>query len=380
MQIESIASAIGVVTNRRAIQDRALVLEAATFLATHADELTSRVAVNITPDELSDPAWADVVANSWNPCVCGEAECRSQFSRIFGPKLRNELVAGETVVVTPGKRLWLRLKGTEGVLQSFAINGDQGTLEINTAGLEPGHYPLAPIGEHIATLGAAERTLRAKGTDGFLVVAARLESVDPEAKSLTITLDADVEQFAVRDTLAAGETVTIEAGKKVYLRKKGAGDTDALVAFSVDNGALVLQNEPFDPMAQLEQMMSGGPTSFGLVDIKDQVLPLPEDQRVFSTGDAFGLPVPLVRFDTVDVDGGSVTVTLDQDIEAYEPTAEPASAPQMHVLNLGDLGALGALLGGAPGYGGDEGLEERLFDEGNPDGTVEGGPGGNSAH
>ena len=55
MQIENLDSALAVVTDRRAVRDRALVLSAATFLAAHAAELTTRVAVNITPDELADP-------------------------------------------------------------------------------------------------------------------------------------------------------------------------------------------------------------------------------------------------------------------------------------------------------------------------------------
>lgn len=366
MQIENADSAIAVVTDRRAVQDRALVLEAATFLATHNADLTTRVAVNITPEELADPAWADVVANSWISCVCGEADCHSQYSRIFGPKLRGELIEGGTVVVTPGKRVWLRLKGTDGILQAFAIDGDEGTLEISTVGQEPGLYPLAGIGEHLATLDPGHRTLRAMGADGFLIVAARLESVDPEAKTLTITLDTDVEQFEVRDTLIAGDTITVDASKKVYLRKKGAGETDALVAYSVDNGALVLQNEPFDQMAQIEQMINGGPTQFGLVDIEQQLLPLPDDQRVFRARDARGLPVPLIRVDAVDVEAGKLTITLDQDVEAYEPSVEPAPAPQVRVLNLGDLGGLGALFGG--GAPGDEGDDEA------GDGSVEGGP------
>lgn len=369
MQIENLDSALAVVTDRRAVRDRALVLSAATFLAAHAAELTTRVAVNITPDELADPAWADVIANSWISCVCGEADCRSQFSRIFGPKLRGELEAGETVVVTAEKRVYLRLKGGTGVLQSFAIDAEEGTLEINTTGQQPLVAPLGPIAEQISTLDAGPRTLRAMGADGFLVVAARLESVDADAKTLTITMDAEVEQFDVRDTLNAGDTITVDTSKKVYLRKKGAGETDALVAFSVENGALVLENQPFDQMAQIEQMMSGGPTQFGLADIKDQVLSLPDAQRVFRASDQYGLPVPLIRIDAVDVDAGTATLTLDADVEAYEPSVEPGPAPQVRVLNLADL------LGGASALGGGD----ELSDEGG-DGTVEGGPDGKSVH
>lgn len=337
----NIETALTVLRDRANAENRALIREAAEFLVAHSTELTTRVAVPITPEELADPAWAAIIAGSFTTCVCNESECHAQYLRVIGPALRTTLEAGQTLVLTAGKRVFLRLVGTTHLLQSLEVDAAQGGLVIETSGLEPAAYAITGIAAAIAAVPAEQRTLRARGADGLLVVVTQLEAANPETNEVTVILDKDVETFEVRDTLIEGETFVIEPGKKVFLRKKGAGDADALRAYWVDGErqAFFFEDDPLSPMSQLAALFGGGPRAFGLVDLAEQVVPLPAEKRTLKTDDAQGLPVVLFRLEAVDVATNKVTVVLDQGVEAYDPPA--GDIPGLQVIQLGPDDAIG---------------------------------------
>lgn len=354
----AIQTAIATLKDRRNIRNRDAIRDAASVVVAARAELTERVVVPVTADEMTDPAWADIIAGSWNSCVCGDAGCHAQFNRIIGPELRTTLADGQKVIVEPGKTVFVRLAGTDQLLQTFHVDKDNDVVSIQTAGGGPGGgYSLSGMREAIGGVPAEQRTFRAPGADGLLVVVSRLDSIDEDGK-LTITLDADVEQFEVRTALVDGDTVVVEPGKKVYLRKKGAGDLDCLRAISVDaeQQSVTFEDDPFDPMAGLAAVFGGGPQVFGLTDLAQQFIPLAPEKRVLTASDDRGLPLPLLRLESVGVVDPKVTLVLDTDIEAYEPPADAlANRPQVHVLSLSDLDGT---------FGGPEGDAEAAAEEG----------------
>lgn len=323
MQIDNVNAALLLVRDSSAAQNRDLIREAATFLSRHQNELTVRVTVRITAEEMSDPAWSDVVGKSRDSCVCERPECSAQYLRVFGPPRLPELVDGETVIVKAGSLVWLRLKGTRTLLQS--IDSSNNTLEIRTGDEQPERYPLAPIvGRLLADLSPEKRTRRTQGAECFRVAVSRLESFDAQNNALTITLDADVEPFVMREALfVAGDTITLEPDKKLYLRIKG--DEAALVVLWVHNHALFHQRYPFDKVSWMTSILrDGGPRSFTLGGLQRRLMALSHHLRLVSFATNV-LPLPLLHLDAVSIENDTITVTLDQSVESCQPPEELAS-------------------------------------------------------
>lgn len=115
----------------------------------------------------------------------------------------------------------------------------------------------------------------------------------------------------------AGEKVTIKPGEMIYLRPVGGDRESAYVRFENDsqNRALSYLLDPFGPLVlsidifdtkgwYLDSLAEiAGPTAVLSIHIKD-------------------MKTPLVRFDSVDLETGSVVLELDKDVEVFDPELE----------------------------------------------------------
>jgi hypothetical protein len=209
--------------------DRTPLREAATFLAEHNAELTTRAIVSISPKELHSPEWAAVVAATYSPCELGVDDPRAEGIRVFGPALKKELQPGATVQFTPGTKVYLRLKGTEDAkaVRSYEVDVEQGALIGNDLPLnwgfqmsrrpEPTGFMLEQLGEVIAQnylVRAAEPEL------GLPIPLLQITAFDPTTNTVTATLDSDIEAF----------TPTEESLQPPFRVLGGLGDLEALLA------------------------------------------------------------------------------------------------------------------------------------------------------
>lgn len=368
--MQNLQTALSIIADA-ANQSRDLVREALEYVVTNRSQLTDDVAVELTPEELTSPAFENILANSFCPCACGRETCGAQYVRVIEAPVN--FSAGNTVVIGgDGKKVYVRVVGSDVVAQIFEVDAAEGALVITTP-RGPVGFSLAGIQEQLATLPADDKTRLqfARKGDGKVAIC-RIDSVDAEAGTATLTLSTEAEVVEARENLTDGETINVAAGKTVYLRAKGAGEGDALRSLAVENGELVVEKNPLSPA----RFMSGGPAAYDLAELSEALTTVTPEQRTFKTTARTGLPQPLFRIDAVGLEAGTVTIVLDSEIEAYEPSAETIEGANANPFAGGGLGALlgggvqvldmsqlAALLGGE--LGGPEGE-----DDGGPDGSA----------
>jgi hypothetical protein len=121
----------------------------------------------------------------------------------------------------------------------------------------------------------------------------------------------------VRTDFIAGTAITIKPGEKVYLRPVGGDRESAYVRFEndVELKALTYILDPFGPIMLSPDLFST--KGFELAQLAPQCGP----DAVLSFGQK-DVKTPIGRFDAVDVQAGTVTITLDQDVETFDGDAE----------------------------------------------------------
>ena len=122
-------------------------------------------------------------------------------------------------------------------------------------------------------------------------------------------------------------TLTIKEGDFVCVKKIGTLDEDALFAFGVDEAHFVFEPDPLrqDSLGDMLAELLGLPSAAGargakLSDLAPE-LEKNNGQLVFDRGHG-GRKVFVFAITGIDISAGTATVTLDEAIESFVPTAD----------------------------------------------------------
>lgn len=355
----TIETAIQTLTDAQSANDRDAVRAAAQYLIQHKSELpgTGRVIFQLADAELADPNWEKVREGSYCPCECGQPDCENRYVRVIGAAVRHEIKAdeGREVVVTAGNRVYLARKGETQPTWTFFIDPTERPnriIEIRAISSRPIVLPLEVAKAQLSGASDVQRTLRGAAPDGLPEVVARVESVSDEAIVLFVDNGWDI--VTIRDQVEEGTRVTVGA-EKVYLRRKGGDEMSAVVAYSVEEGAFIMETDPLNPMNALQALLGGGgPPAIPLTQIGQLLSTMSDADRTFAAPGTFS---PMVRLESVSVLGSTVDLVVDKEFETYTPPAQP----KVMILPAGaGLGQLLAGLGGGDGGPDDLDLAEDL--------------------
>jgi hypothetical protein len=348
-----INTALATLKDESKITDRKLVCEAATYLAEHLAEMTSRAVVSVTPAEAKDPAWFKVMAGSTSLCDCGDPNCENQLLRIIGPEPRLQVQDGATLIVKDGETIFVRPIGSTEPAASISVRNGEGrhppVILLDRFGASP-FQNVVPMEEAALQIGKAkpeERTFYGQGSDGFSLPMFRIDTIQTADISVEIVLDKEVERCEL-PTFEEGETIVLgpDTGH-VYLKPIGAPEVACLrVSYveAVPPAQLGMTDVPADAppiycailgqhplnhalLAHIVGALGTSFTAFPLEKMAEHTKQSAET-RVDYMPNANGIRTPVSRLDAVDLEKHTVTITLDRRIERFTPSEEALNPPQ----------------------------------------------------
>ena len=114
------------------------------------------------------------------------------------------------------------------------------------------------------------------------------------------------------DYEAARESITLDPGTSVYLKPVGGDKESAYMMVEIRQHALTFFSEPFAPLMLSMDLFST--PAYKLAMIADAMVGQ-EEPPIMRTGKR----VPLFAINDIDVHAQRVTITLDKDVEAFDP-------------------------------------------------------------
>ncbi len=119
---------------------------------------------------------------------------------------------------------------------------------------------------------------------------------------------------------AASDQLVVSPGKRVYLKPIGGDKASAYVCLDVEDKALTFLEDPFAPFVlTLDIFSSKGYKLEQLADVLPTQLKPPVFVRKFA-----GAATPIFAINAVDMKSNAVTITLDVDVEAFNPDELPS--------------------------------------------------------
>jgi hypothetical protein len=128
-----------------------------------------------------------------------------------------------------------------------------------------------------------------------------------------------------RTEFEPGTAITIKPGERVYLKPMGTGQNATLVALWVEEGVLAIADEPFakprgmdELIAQLMGMTARPPQAYPLKELAE-ILPKEPTPPVLCM---YEEQKPILTLNAADAKAQTATITLDKDVERFEPVIE----------------------------------------------------------